>query len=118
APESANNATVGGAMIPLLILGIPGSPTIAIVMGGFIIQGIDPGPKLFETEINLVYGILFGFLISTIFMYLIGRIVTSDFSRVLAVPNNFLVPLILILSTVGVYVANNLLLEVLIVLII
>lgn len=108
APESANNATVGGSLIPLLSLGIPGSPTIAVVMGGFIIHGIQPGPKLFETEATLVYSILYGFLLTTIAMYVLGRLITPMFSRVLTIPNYMLIPMVLMLSIVGAYASNGL----------
>ncbi len=106
APESANNATVGSALVPLLSLGIPGSPTIAIIMGAFIIHGIQPGPKVFATEANLVYGIFYGFLIITVVMYLIGRLVTPLFARALAFPNSKITPIVMVLSIVGVFATH------------
>lgn len=112
APEAANNAVVGGAIVPLLTLGVPGSATTAIVLGAFIIQGIQPGPLLFENEPRLVYGILFGFLLTTIAMYIIGRLVTPLFSRVLSVPTRYLIPLVSLLSIVGVYASSAVMLEV------
>jgi putative tricarboxylic transport membrane protein len=108
APESANNSTVGSALIPLLSLGIPGSPTIAIIMGAFIIQGIQPGPRIFNSNLDLVYGIFYGFLLTTVAMYLLGRFVTPLFARALAFPNSKIVPIILVLSIVGVYASHEL----------
>src|SRR5699024_6166606 len=112
APESANNATVGSALLPLLTLGIPGSATIAIIMGAFVIHGIQPGPKVFETNTVLVNGILWGFLFAAIAMFIIGKILTPFFSRILIVPNKFLVPILLVVSTMGVYVNNKLFFDV------
>jgi len=108
APEAANNATVGGSLLPLLTLGIPGSATIAIIMGAFVIHGIQPGPKVFETNTVLVNGIIWGFLIAAIVIFFIGKLLTPFFARILIVPNKFLVPLLLVISTMGVYANNKL----------
>lgn len=108
APEAANNATVGGALIPLLALGIPGSPSVAIIMGAFIIHGIQPGPKIFSEEPELVSGIVYGFLVSTLLMYILGKMVTTMFSKALTIPNPILIPIVLILSIIGVYSAKSL----------
>lgn len=107
APESANNATVGGALIPLLSLGIPGSPSIAIIMGAFIIHGIQPGPTVFLTNPNLVYGIIFGFILTSISMFIIGKFVTASFTRILMVPNTLLIPLVLSCMLIGTYITRN-----------
>lgn len=108
APESANNATVGGALVPLLSLGIPGSPTTAIIMGAFIIHGLQPGPGLLSSESNLVYGIFYGFILTTIAMFVCGKLLTSLFSRVLVVPNPYLIPIVIALSMIGVFTARGL----------
>lgn len=103
APESANNATVGGALVPLLALGIPGSASIAIVMGAFIIHGIQPGPNIFTQESDLVYGIFYGFILTTIAMFLIGKLFSGAFAKVLSIPSFALIPVILFLSIIGIY---------------
>lgn len=108
APEAANNATVGGAMVPLLALGIPGSPSTAIILGAFIIHGIQPGPNLFSANAELVKGLLYGFLLATVVMYVAGRLVTNVFARVLTVSNSYLIPVVLGLSIVGVYASHGL----------
>lgn len=108
APEAANNATVGGALLPLLTLGIPGSATVAIIMGAFVIHGIQPGPKVFETNAALVNGIIWGFLIAAIVMFFVGKLLTPFFARILVVPNKFLVPILLVVSTMGVFTNNKL----------
>jgi putative tricarboxylic transport membrane protein len=108
APEAANNATVGGALVPLLALGIPGSPATAIILGAFIIHGIQPGPNLFASNPELVNGLFYGFLIATVMMYAAGRLVTNLFARALTIPNTFLVPVVLTLSIVGIYTSQGL----------
>ncbi|MFZ4452660.1 tripartite tricarboxylate transporter permease [Salibacterium aidingense] len=109
--ESANNSTVGGALIPLLTLGIPGSPTIAIIMGAFVIHGIQPGPNVFSEEPKLINGILIGFLLTSIVMFIIGLLVTRMFVKVLMTPTQFLIPALLILTLVGVYSSNGMFFE-------
>lgn len=103
APEAANNATVGGALLPLLTLGIPGSPSIAIIAGAFIIHGIQPGPQLFNNNPELINALFIGFIFTTIGMYIMGRFMTGLFAKVLLLSESFLVPGILILSIIGVY---------------
>lgn len=107
APESANNATVGSGLVPLLALGIPGTVGIAIVMGAFIIHGIQPGPKIFSGDSDLVYGIIYGLLITTVIMFILGKFLTAFFSRVLVVPNYVLMPIILVLSVVAVFAESG-----------
>lgn len=106
APESANNATVGGALIPLLALGIPGSPTTGIILGAFIIHGIQPGPQVFSQNPALVYGLLAGFIVSVAATYILGRLTTPLWARTLAVPNYILIIFILILSLIGAYTSR------------
>lgn len=111
APEAANNATVGGALLPLITLGIPGSASTAIILGAFIIHGIQPGPSIFLTNTDLVYGIFYGFLLATIAMYVAGKLLTPLFARVLKTPNYLLVPTVLTLALIGVYASNYLLFD-------
>lgn len=107
APEASNNATVGGALIPLLTLGIPGSPATAVILGAFLIQGIQLGPKVFESDPNLIYGIFWGFLLVTIAMYFIGKYTTPLWSSMLTMPNYLLTPIILLITLVGVYASTT-----------
>ncbi|WP_157928840.1 tripartite tricarboxylate transporter permease [Pararhizobium haloflavum] len=106
APEAANNATVGGAMLPVITLGIPGSASTAIIMSAFIIHGIQPGPTVFTANPALVNGIFYGFLVATLAMFVIGKLLTPFFARVLVVPNYILVPIVMILAMVGVYASS------------
>ncbi|WP_109474682.1 tripartite tricarboxylate transporter permease [Ornithinimicrobium cavernae] len=108
APEAANNATVGGAMIPLLSLGIPGSPSVAIIMGAFIIHGLQPGPGLFEAEPTLVYGIIYGFLLTSVAMFIVGKLLTTGFARILTVSNAYLIPLVMVSIIVGTFASRYL----------
>lgn len=105
-PESANNGAVGGNMIPLVIFGIPGNPMMAIILGAFMIQGIQPGAKIFIDQPKLIYTILFGFLLTSIVMYIVGRGLTPVFARFLAVPNRILFPIVLLLCILGVYASS------------
>ncbi len=107
APESSNNASAGGALVPFLALGIPGSAAIAIIMGAFIMHGIQPGPNVFTAERDLVYGIFYGFILTTVAMYLIGRMLTPVFARVLVVPNSFLVSIVMVLCLIGIYASKS-----------
>jgi putative tricarboxylic transport membrane protein len=108
APEAANNAVVGGNLVPLLALGIPGSPATAIILGAFIIHGIQPGPNLFTNSGDLAKGLFYGFLLTTVAMYVAGRMVTNIFARALTIPNTYLVPIVFILSIIGIYAAKGL----------
>lgn len=107
APESSNNASAGGALVPFLALGIPGSAAIAIIMGAFIMHGIQPGPNVFTAERDLVYGIFYGFILTTVAMYLVGRLLTPVFARVLVVPNSFLVSIVMVLCLIGIYASKS-----------
>ncbi|MEK3937164.1 tripartite tricarboxylate transporter permease [Sporosarcina sp. FSL W7-1349] len=110
-PESANNAAVGGALLPLLTLGIPGSPAIAVIMGAFIIHGITPGPDVFSKNQDLVLGIFYGFLLTSIAMFILGKFISPLFARVLTVSNTILIPIVLMFSIIGVFTAQSLFFE-------
>lgn len=106
APEAANNAAVGGALVPLTTLGIPGSPATAVILGAFLIHGITPGPNIFENQPDLVYGIFWGFLFTAFAMYFIGKYTTSLFSRMLIMPAYMLSPIVLFIAIMGVYASR------------
>ncbi len=103
APDAANNATVGGALLPFLALGIPGSASIAIIAGAFIIHGIQPGPQIMRNNPELIQAIFIGFMATTVCMFFMGKALTTVFARALITPNSFLVPAILISSIIGIY---------------
>ena len=107
ASETANNATIGGAMIPLLTLGIPGDTATAMLLGALMLHGITTGPMLFQTNGALVYGIFAAIIIGTIAMYFIERNGMRLFIKVLAVPRYILFPIIMVLCCVGAFGTNN-----------
>lgn len=112
APEAANNAVVGGALVPLLTLGIPGSPASAVILGAFMIHGIQPGPRLFNEDPNLIYSIFLGFMFTAFAMYIIGKYTTTLCARMLIIPNYVLLPIILMVALIGAYVARGSLFDV------
>lgn len=113
APESANNAAVGGSFVPLLSLGIPGSATSAIIFGALTVHGLIPGPKLFSEHTEIVYALMIGLLISTVFMVILGLAGVRVFTRILKVNIKFIIPAVLVFSVIGAYSARNSLFDVL-----
>jgi len=103
APEAANNGLCGGALIPMLTLGIPGDVVTAILLGAFIAQGIMPGPLLFTERINEVYALYVGLLVAIIFLAIIGTLGIPLFSRILTIKKSVLFPAVLIMCVVGTY---------------
>ena len=107
ASETANNATIGGAMIPLLTLGIPGDTATAMLLGGFMIHGIQPGPLLFESHGDIVYGVFTAMILSSFFMLIWSFGAMRLFIRILKVPKNYLFPIIVVLCSVGAFALDN-----------
>lgn len=103
ASETANNAGIGGAMIPLLTLGIPGDAVTAILLGGFMIHGIQPGPMLFISQGALVYTIFAALIVSAVMMLILEFYGLRLFIKLLAVPKHILLPIILVLCVVGAF---------------
>lgn len=103
APETANNATVGGALIPTLTLGVPGSPAAAILLGALLIQGLAPGPRLFSDSPELMYSIFFGLLIINVVMLFVGMLTIRMAARIVVIPIHVIVPTVMLLCFVGVY---------------
>lgn len=103
APESANNAASTGSMLPMITLGIPGSPTTAILLGGMIIWGLRPGPLLFTEHPDFVWGLIGSLYIANIFSLIINLAFIPLFVRVLTMPFTILAPIIFTLCIVGGY---------------
>lgn len=103
ASETANNAGIGGAMIPLLTLGIPGDAVTAILLGGLMIHGIQPGPMLFITQGPLVYTIFAALVVAAIMMLILEFVGLRLFIKLLAIPKHILLPIILVLCAVGAF---------------
>ncbi|AJY47465.1 tripartite tricarboxylate transporter permease [Martelella endophytica] len=107
APEAGANAVAGGAMVPLLTLGIPGDGATAIMMGAFMVQGLQLGPLLFTEHAVDVNTIFIGLFVANLMMGILGFSSLRLFSRVMSVPRKILVPIIFVLCTVGAYSVNN-----------
>ena len=103
APEAANNAASTGSMLPMITLGIPGSPTTAILLGGMIIWGLRPGPLLFTEHPDFVWGLIGSLYIANLFTVLINLAFIPIFVRVLTLPFTILAPIIFVLCVVGGY---------------
>ena len=107
APESANNAVEGGSMIPLLTLGIPGSAQTAIYLGALMIQGINPGPSMFQgANAPITYSIIFGLLIANIVMLGLGLGGIKAFLALIKLKKIVMIPLIITFAIIGSYALN------------
>ena len=107
APEACNNAVVGGAQIPLLTLGIPGSPPAAVLLGALMVHGLQPGFKLFAQHGNVVFTYMIGLFVSNILILILGSFLVRGFVRVLQVPRKFVAAAIFCLATVGAYAIRS-----------
>lgn len=101
--ESANNGMTGGALIPMMTLGIPGDASAAILMGGLLIHGLQPGPTLFTDTPQIAYGIIIAFLIANVLMFAFQSIGIKLFVRVLQIPRTYLLSFILVMCILGAY---------------
>ncbi|MDX9861014.1 MAG: tripartite tricarboxylate transporter permease [Rhodospirillales bacterium] len=107
APECANNAGVGGALVPTMVLGIPGSPVTAVVMAAFIIIGLRPGPLLLRDQPVLLDTVFLSLVFSALLLFVGGRFVTRQFGHILKLPYPLLGPLIVTLGLLGAYSLQN-----------
>lgn len=105
--SAANNAVVGGSLVPLLTLGIPGNGTSALFLGGLLIHGLTPGTQLFSRSPETVYGMFFGLIAAQFFILLIGLFGAPIYAKVTKVPKNILIPLIGTLCILGAYTYRN-----------
>lgn len=107
APECANNATIGSAMIPMLALGIPGDVVTAALIGGLMLHGLQPGPLLFVENPEFVYGIYISFAIGAFMMFGVMYLASNTLlPKLLLVPKKYLLPIVLIACTIGCYNLN------------
>jgi putative tricarboxylic transport membrane protein len=107
APEAANSATTGAAMIPLLTLGIPGSAATAIMLAALVLHGVTPGPMLFATQTELVYTVFASLIMANLLMIGAGMMVARGFATLMKVPPTVLGAFIVVLSVVGAYGVRN-----------
>lgn len=107
APEAANNATIGGSIIPTLTLGIPGSESTAVLLGGLLLHGLRPGTELFTKQGNIVFAFFWGLILANIIMLLLGTVGLKYFARVTIIPNKIIIPLIVVITATGAFAINN-----------
>jgi putative tricarboxylic transport membrane protein len=112
ASETANNATVGGALVPLITMGIPGSIVDVILIAALTLHNIIPGPLLFQNEPQVVYGFMNSLLLSNIAMLAIMLLGIRYLARLIDVPRAWLVPVLLLICVLGTYAVNNSLFDV------
>jgi len=110
-PEAANNSDTAGALVPLLTLGVPGGGATAVLMGAFIMYGIQPGPLLFEKRPDLVWGLVDSMYIGNIMLLILNLPLIGLFVRLLYVPSAILYPLIVAISVIGTYAINGSMLD-------
>lgn len=105
--ETANNAAVGGAMVPLLTLGIPGSSVTAVLLGAMLMHNITPGPMLYVNNLHMVYMIFLGMIMANVAMLVLGIASAKIFPRVVNLPRTALLPVISLLCVIGAYSMNG-----------
>ena len=107
APETANNAAVGGAFIPMMTLGIPGDAVTAIMIGALFIHGLNPGPMLMIDQPDMFWFIVGCLVTANCFMLLFGLTGIRVFTKIVEMPRSVMIPLIMLLSIVGAFAVNN-----------
>ncbi len=107
AAESANNGCSGGAMIPMLSLGVPGDSNTAVLMGAFIIHGFQPGPMMYVEHLDVVYEVFAAMIVANFAFLIVGLLGIRLFAKVITIQRYFLIPCILVLSLVGAYAINQ-----------
>lgn len=112
ASESANNAAIGGAIIPMLTLGIPGDAVTAVIIGAFQIHGLRPGPMLMTETPELFNMIVMSLLFATFFFLIFGMLLIKPFIKLVSIPQNILLPPIIFITVIGAYAINSSLIDV------
>lgn len=107
APETANNAATAGGMIPLIALGVPATPTMAMLLGALVIQGIQPGPSFISEYPDLFWGLIASMYVGNVMLLALNLPLIGIWVRILAVPYTLLFPLIILFCVIGVYSLNN-----------
>jgi putative tricarboxylic transport membrane protein len=107
APESANNAAATAAMVPMLTLGIPGSATTAIMLGGLMMWGLRPGPMLFEKNPQFVWGLIASQYMANVLLLILSTLFIPLFVRAVRIPYSILMPLIVVFCVTGAYSLKN-----------
>ncbi|MPY77311.1 MAG: hypothetical protein GEV04_02230 [Actinophytocola sp.] len=107
APQAASTATVGGAFIPLLVLGIPGSAATAVILGALLLHNIQPGPQIFAQQPELVYTVMAALLVSVVLMTLFGLLASKPMVRLLRIPEAYVAAVIVLFAYIGAFAIRN-----------
>jgi putative tricarboxylic transport membrane protein len=107
APEGANNSAAGGAMVPLLTLGIPAGGSTAVLLGALMIHGLRPGPMLFTTNPEFVWGLIASMYIGNVFLVILNMPMVGIWVKLLKVPYKVLMPLIITIAATGIFATDN-----------
>jgi len=110
--EAANNSATGGALVPTLALGIPGSPTAAVILAGLTVHGVRPGPTMFTTQADFAFAIFWSMLFVNLLFFFIGLYGAKLFARVTFIPTQILWPMVFMLSVVGAFALEQSMLDV------
>jgi len=111
-PESANNAAAGGAMIPLLSLGLPFTPTTAVLLGGMLLHGITPGPLLLRDRPDVFWGVIGSFYLGNMMLLILNLPLVGIFAKIVRIAPRYLMPVVLVLCVIGAYGDNGSLFDV------
>jgi putative tricarboxylic transport membrane protein len=111
-PEAANNAAAGGAMIPLLSLGLPFTPATAVLLGGMLLHGITPGPFLLRDRPDVFWGVIGSFYLGNMMLLILNLPLVGLFAKIVRIPYRYLMPIILVLCGIGAYGDNGALFDV------
>jgi putative tricarboxylic transport membrane protein len=107
AAEAGNNGVAGATMIPLLALGVPGDVITAVILGAFMIHGLRPGPLMFVENLPLIYALFIGIMLSSAYLFIIGKFSIRAISRISEIPNRVLYPVVLVFCLFGSFAINN-----------
>jgi putative tricarboxylic transport membrane protein len=106
-PEAANNAAAGGGMIPLLSLGLPFTPSTAVLLSGMLLMGVTPGPFLLRDHPQVFWGVIGSFYVGNVMLLLLNLPLVGLFARVATIPQRYLMPGVLVLCAVAAFADNN-----------
>lgn len=106
-PQTAATATVAGAFIPLLVLGIPGSASTAVILGALLLHNVRPGPQIFQTQPELIYTIIGALLVGVFLMFAIAILTTKPMIRVLKLPEAYIASFVVLFSFIGAFALRN-----------
>ncbi|MFV0437255.1 MAG: tripartite tricarboxylate transporter permease [Desulfopila sp.] len=107
AAEAGNNGVAGATLIPLLALGVPGDVITAVILGAFMIHDLKPGPVMFEQNLPMIYALFMGLLISSAYLFVVGKFSIKAISKIADISNDILYPVVFILCFFGAYAVNN-----------